>query len=118
VRLLFDWAKSKQIMTEEAAIFKAISKFVFNNPVNPRNLLPLCSKLPDMETSTENYIALREIFKMKAKEDAILVYNYVQEVLLDSEFNLSISLDKVEHFCQMIRFMHILQNRPIESLET
>jgi len=63
--------------------------------------LPVSGKVPDLTSSTESYIALQNVYKEKAHEDALAVFDHVKTALEKSNRpSDSIPFSMVETFCK------------------
>lgn len=75
--------------------------------VQKHSVLPLQGTLPDMASNTENYIALMEIYKNKARLDQENFTIYLDEILRSAGRKDQISSSMVATFCKNAAFLHV-----------
>lgn len=84
------------------------------------NVLPLPGAVPDMKARSNDYIALQNIYKSKAREDCAEVLSTVRalEKSLGRSPNLAIPEKEVENFCKGAAHIHLVRGRPIQIAQT
>lgn len=78
--------------------------------------LPLCCTLPDMHSSTSQYLELQSIYKKKSENDVMIVKKHVDKLL--NEIGLSadnIPIDVVKHISQHARVLRVVRSTPLKS---
>ncbi|KAJ3894343.1 hypothetical protein GG344DRAFT_41276 [Lentinula edodes] len=69
-----------------AALISALSQFVQNNPASPQytsGLLPLTSSLPDMKSSTEEYVKLQKLYRAQSEKEKQVFKDYLSKRQVD-----------------------------------
>ncbi|KAK6202789.1 uncharacterized protein RJT21DRAFT_21614 [Scheffersomyces amazonensis] len=83
---------------------KALRNFIELN----NGLLPLPGALPDMESDTESYVALKSIYREKALKDQELFYDQVIKVLKSAgRYEDEISKDSIATFCKNAQSLYV-----------
>ncbi|KAJ3805323.1 hypothetical protein EV368DRAFT_47479 [Lentinula lateritia] len=68
------------------ALISALSQFVQNNPASPQytsGLLPLTSSLPDMKSSTEEYVKLQKLYRAQSEKEKQVFKDYLSRRQVD-----------------------------------
>eukprot|EP00808_Paulinella_micropora_P003220 g63199.t1 len=76
---------------------------------------PCSANIPDMTTSTKNYVEVQEIYKIRAERDAQLVHQHVQTLLKQLKASHDISLSDVQLFCKNVRQVGVVMGRSLEE---
>ncbi len=74
-------SKSNDIMKIFFIYFTSLKKYYLINKT-----LPLCGNIPDMTSSTKNFIELKRIYNAKAEKDREELKKIINEVLMENEF--------------------------------
>jgi len=94
-------------------IAHAVNQFVQHEG---HGFLPVSPALPDMHSTTANYIKLKEIFKAKFDEDVGVVERYVQQQLQALQLPLdSIARSEIEHFVRHVRQVRCVRTSALDS---
>ena len=75
-------SKSNDIMKIFFIYFTALKEYY-----NEKKTLPLCGNIPDMTSSTKNFIELKKIYNSKAENDRKEMKKYIDKILLENNFN-------------------------------
>lgn len=91
-------------------IIRALRDFVHNND----GRLPLSGAIPDMTSSSEEYLRLQSIYHTKAREDVDEVFSLVQNIMSDNTNSALASLyDETKLICKHIRDLQLINTDPI-----
>lgn len=94
-------------------IIKAIKEFVLKKN---DGRLPVSGYIPDMISSSEEYIRLQAIYSKKAREDVESVFNIVQNLIHSSNCSPGSSLfDETRLLCKNIRDLRLISTDPISE---
>ncbi|KAJ0392504.1 hypothetical protein P43SY_006565 [Pythium insidiosum] len=106
-------AKSKPLTARTSTYWflaRALAEFVDHND----GMLPITGVVPDMTASTDSYVALQQLYVLKAKEDAADVAQRVQAHLAAAGLPATrVSQDEVEAFCRNAYSLAVLRTRSI-----
>lgn len=92
-------------------IVKAMKDFVYNKN---HGRLPVLGTIPDMISSSEEYIRLQSIYAKKAREDLDNVFSLVQTLINSSSYSPGSSLyDETKLICKNIRELRLIHTSPI-----
>ncbi|KAJ4474416.1 hypothetical protein J3R30DRAFT_3508794 [Lentinula aciculospora] len=70
------------------ALISALANFVQNNPASPRypsGLLPLTLSLPDMKSSTEEYVKLQKMYRAQSEKEKQVFKDYLSREQVDAD---------------------------------
>ncbi|KAI6651619.1 NEDD8-activating enzyme E1 regulatory subunit [Oopsacas minuta] len=78
--------------------------------------LPLRGTIPDMTSSSKQYIDLQNLYREKARKDALIVHKYVSDICS----SLSLSADYIKEedtllFCKNSSFLNLIRTTPLEA---
>lgn len=91
-------------------IIRALRDFVKKN--NGR--LPISGSIPDMTSSSEEYLKLQSIYNLKAKEDVDEVFGFVQNIMSENTSLSTGSLyDETKLICKHVRDLQLINTEPI-----
>ncbi|KAJ3802128.1 hypothetical protein GGU11DRAFT_766857 [Lentinula aff. detonsa] len=87
VRELFNLhLSSTSSSTTFSSLVSALSQFSQNNPASPQytsGLLPLTPSLPDMKSSTEEYVKLQKLFRAQSDKEKQVFKEYLSRAQVD-----------------------------------
>ncbi|KAJ3836082.1 hypothetical protein F5878DRAFT_626153 [Lentinula raphanica] len=72
--------------TAFAGLVSALSQFSQNNPASPQypsGLLPITPTLPDMKSSTEEYVKLQKLYRAQSEKEKQVFREYLNKSLVD-----------------------------------
>ncbi|KAA8650939.1 hypothetical protein EYZ11_001845 [Aspergillus tanneri] len=82
-------------------------------------VLPLSGSLPDMKAQSADYVALQNIYKMKARKDMEEVTNIVRK--LESQLEgcrfLEVQVKEIELFCKNAAHIKVIKGRAIPRID-
>ncbi|RIA87299.1 NEDD8-activating enzyme E1 regulatory subunit-like protein [Glomus cerebriforme] len=104
-------------ITAESSNFWIIARAVRDFAANEGlGLLPLAGNVPDMKADTPNYVAMQNIYRQKAKEDASAVRARVHNILNSiGRSTDSISDDEIDSFCKNASFIQVIRYRSLQE---
>lgn len=103
---------SRQNSSRFWLIIKAIKDFVHMN----QGMLPVLGTIPDMVSSSEEYLRLQSIYAKKAREDLDQVFGLVQTLINSSNYSPGSSLyDETKYICKNIRDLKLIYTSPIHE---
>lgn len=92
-------------------IIRAMKDFVYNKN---HGRLPVSASIPDMISSSEEYIKLQSIYAKKSREDLDHVFSLVQTLFNSSSYSPGSSLyDETKLICKNIREVKLINTSPI-----
>lgn len=115
VEAIFNHPKVSDINAQNLSRFwiviKAIREFVLRKN---DGRLPISGSIPDMTSSTEEYIRLQTIYSKKAREDLDAVFGLVQNFISSINCSFGSSLyDDAKLICKNIRDLRLVYTCPI-----
>ncbi|CAO3615632.1 unnamed protein product [Cunninghamella echinulata] len=104
-------------LNKESTYFWIIARAVRDFVKNEGNgQLPLPGKLPDMKSDTQNYVALQNVYRQKAKEDLDAVIERVNSLL--EEYHIPsehVPKEAIESFCKNAAHVKMIKYRNIKE---
>jgi len=115
--LLSDSAASTGLTAESNRFWflvAALKRFVEKE--GSGKFLPLAGGIPDMHSSTQNFIALQHVYQNKAEKDVDAVVSHLDAVLKDVGYKgEQISRDEVKRFCKNAAHLRLIRYSPYSS---
>ena len=94
-------------------LVRALQEFVSNEG---KGMLPLRGSIPDMMSSSDLYIDLQRVYQTKARDDAQVVMEYVNQLLASvGRSEHSVSEREVQLFCRNSAFLRVVRTRSISQ---
>ena len=94
-------------------LVRALQEFVSNEG---KGMLPLRGSIPDMMSSSDLYIDLQRVYQTKARDDAQVVMEHVNQLLASvGRSEHSVSEREVQLFCRNSAFLRVVRTRSISQ---
>ena len=109
------WDSSIPLHSSFDVLLLALHRFMIRSSNQP----PIHGSIPDMTSSTERYIELQQIYKVKAEEDRTLFQSLVQEILYQVSqaqnvpSSLNVTDEQLSLFCKNVNNLRLVHTRSL-----